>query len=153
MWLCGAYTAVMPTTEFTQTITVVHDFVPGQVITDGRYTFKIVRVDAEAEEYIVDDLDSPSGRGQGVDISYTDVKFGLKPKQVVYVCYTEAMYEGCSNPLGVHRTLESAQESFAEDLRGRKIALDWKGPDEERVWSAKISSSDWISIAEMEVLP
>lgn len=135
----------MPTTEFTQTITVVHDFVPGQVITDGRYTYRIVRVDAEAEEYVVDDLDDPDGKGQGIGIEYVDVKFGLKPKQVVYVTYTEFDYEGCSSPISVHRTFESAQESFG--------TCDWKGPSVDREWSAKVGSSEYITIAEMELLP
>lgn len=136
----------MPTTEFTKTITVVHDFEPGQVITDGRYTFRIVRVDAEAEEYVVDDLDDPSGRGQGMAIQYTDVNFGLKPRQVVYVRYHEAQYEGCSSPLGVHHTLEGAMEAFGP---GR----DWKGPSVDQEWSSKAAFGDYESIAEMEVQP
>lgn len=145
------YVSVMPISEYTKTITVEHRFLPGQVVTDTRYTFRIKEVDAEAEEYVVEELEAEEYVSEisGVDIKYLDAHFNEKAREVVYVVYT-----GCSLPMAssrpttVHRTLEAAQASLGSKRK-------WSGPSADREWVSKIGSSSYYyyTIAEMEVQP
>jgi hypothetical protein len=63
---------------------------------------------------------------------------------IVYVGYREWDYEGCSSPISVHFTLESAQAFFGD-------AKTWMGPSADREWSSRVSSGEYVSIAEMRV--